>query len=164
MGSRAQNGARSFFAQRDWSIILTIGPGFSLSEQPGGARVRFDMAKIFTSVARVAAIGLTGLALAGCGYTPEQRAASGGLIGAGTGAAIAGAAGGGPGAVIASSLLGAGAGALIGANTRPAPPPVYVEGGRPPPIYVEGGRPPPRCAEFAEDAYGRPYCRTYYGY
>lgn len=101
-----------------------------------------------------AAVGLAGLSLAGCGYTPEQRAASGGLIGAGTGAAIAGAAGGSPGAVVASSLLGAGAGALIGANTRPAPPP-YAVAAYPPP-------PPGRCAEIAEDMYGRRYCRAYY--
>ena len=106
------------------------------------------MRKTMVCVALISALGV-----AGCGYTPEQRAASGGLIGAGTGAAIAGAAGGGPGAVIASSLLGAGAGALIGANTRPPPPP---------PIIVAG--PPPRCAEFAEDMYGRPYCRVRYGY
>jgi hypothetical protein len=96
------------------------------------------------------------LGVAGCGYTPEQRAASGGLIGAGTGAAIASAAGGGPGAVIAGSLLGAGTGALIGANTRPPPPPP------PPPVVVAG--PPGRCAEFAEDMYGRPYCRVRYAY
>lgn len=106
------------------------------------------------TLACVAAVATLGVA--GCGYTPEQRAASGGLIGAGTGAAIASAAGGGPGAVIASSLLGAGAGALVGANTRPPPPP-------PPPVYV-AGPPPGRCAEFAEDAYGRPYCRVRYAY
>ena len=112
------------------------------------------MRRSFSGVALVAMLG-TATILGGCGYTPEQRAASGGLIGAGTGAAIAGAAGGGPGAVIASSLLGAGAGALIGANTRPPPPP-------PPPIIIAG--PPPRCAEFVEDAYGRRYCRAYYAY
>ena len=108
------------------------------------------MRNILTAVALVATIGL-----AGCGYTPEQRAASGGLIGAGTGAALGSALGGGPGAVVAGALLGGGTGALIGANTRPAPPPVYVEARRPP---------PPRCAEFAEDPYGRPYCRAYYAY
>ena len=100
--------------------------------------------KIMTSAALVTALGL-----AGCGYTPEQRAASGGLIGAGTGAALASAAGGGVGGVVAGSLLGAGAGALIGANTRPAPPP-------PPP--------PPRCIRPGYDAYGRPVCYAYYGY
>ena len=104
------------------------------------------MRKIMVCVALV-------LGTAGCGYTPEQRATSGGLIGAGTGAAIAGAAGGGPGAVIASTLLGGATGALIGANTRPPPPPTYVVAG-----------PPPRCVEFAEDMYGRPYCRVRYAY
>jgi hypothetical protein len=105
------------------------------------------MTKLLTSVALIAAIGL-----AGCGYTPEQRASSGALIGAGSGAVLGAAAGGGPGAVIAGSLLGAGAGALIGANTRPAPPPAYL----PPP--------PPRCARFSYDPYGRPVCVAYYGY
>ncbi len=103
---------------------------------------------------KITVCAVLALCVAGCGYTPEQRAASGGLLGAGTGAAIAGAAGGGPGAVIASSLLGAGAGALIGANTRPPPPP---------PVVVVAA-PPPRCAEFAEDMYGRPYCRVRYAY
>lgn len=96
------------------------------------------------------------ITLAACGYTPEQRATSGAALGAGTGAVIAAAAGAGPGAVIASSLLGAGAGALIGANTRPPPPrPAYYIAPPPP-----GAR---RCVEFAEDMYGRPYCRAYYG-
>ena len=102
-----------------------------------------------------AAVLIAGMGLAGCGYTPEQRATSGGLIGAGTGAAIANAAGGGPGAVIAGALLGGGTGALIGANTRPPPPP--------PPRYVYAP-PPGRCAEFAEDMYGRTYCRVRYAY
>jgi hypothetical protein len=96
------------------------------------------------------------VALGGCGYTPEQRATSGAAIGAGTGAVIAAAAGAGPGAVIASSILGAGAGALIGANTRPP---------RPRPVYYIAPPPPGarRCVEFAEDIYGRRYCRAYYG-
>ena len=108
------------------------------------------MRKFLISATLVAATGL-----AACGYTPEQRAASGGLIGAGTGAAIANAAGGGPGAVIAGSLLGAGAGAAIGANTRPPPPPP------PPPYYVARRG---RCVEVAEDVYGRRYCRVYADY
>ena len=130
-------------------MILTLGgmgmPVDALGS--GGFQSSILMRKTMSCVAVLVALGM-----AGCGYTPEQRAASGGLIGAGTGAAIAGAAGGGPGAVIASSLLGAGAGALIGANTQPAPPP---------PIVVAG---PPRCAEFAEDMYGRPFCRVRYAY
>ncbi len=108
-------------------------------------------------VAPMAAAIVMGLGLAGCGYTPEQRATSGGLIGAGTGAAIASAAGGGPGAVIAGALLGGGTGALVGANTAPPPPPRYVYAPPPPP-------PPGRCAEFAEDPYGRTYCRVRYAY
>ena len=57
-----------------------------------------------TGVAPVALTVLMGMGLAGCGYTPEQRATSGGLIGASSGAAIASAAGGGPGAVIAGAV------------------------------------------------------------
>ena len=95
--------------------------------------------------------------LAGCGYTPEQRATSGAALGAGTGAVIAAAAGAGPVGVVASSLLGAGAGAVIGANTRPLPPPRPAYYVAPPPPY---GR---RCVEFAEDIYGRRYCRVFYG-
>jgi hypothetical protein len=106
-----------------------------------------------TSVALVAAIGV-----AGCGYTPEQRAASGALIGAGTGAAIASAAGGRPGAVIAGSLLGAGAGAVIGANTRPPPPPPPPPGYYPPPPGYYPPPPPPPCGRVAYDPDGRPMC------
>ncbi len=112
--------------------------------------------RTFIARAALGAALLAALATAGCGYTPEQRASSGAAIGAGTGAVVAAAAGGGPGAVIASSLLGAGAGALIGASTRPPPPPEAVA-----PVYV-AGRPP--CREFAEDMYGRPYCRVRYVY
>lgn len=109
------------------------------------------MRKVMTGVALVATIGV-----AGCGYTPEQRAASGGLIGAGTGAALGSALGRGPGAVIAGSLLGAGTGALIGASTRPAPPP--------PPVVYAPPPPPGRCVEFAEDVYGRTFCRARLAY
>ncbi|HTC10495.1 MAG TPA: hypothetical protein VK726_17160 [Acetobacteraceae bacterium] len=55
--------------------------------------------------------------LAGCGYTPGDRAASGGLMGAGAGAAIAAATGGAPlvGALVGGAV-GAGAGALTSPN------------------------------------------------
>jgi hypothetical protein len=52
--------------------------------------------------------------LAGCGYSPGDRAASGGLIGAGGGAAIAAIAGANP---LVGAAIGAGAGALAGAVT-----------------------------------------------
>ena len=51
-------------------------------------------------------------------YSPGQRAAGGGLIGAGAGAAIGGLAGGGSGA-LAGGLLGGAVGALGGAATTP---------------------------------------------
>jgi hypothetical protein len=52
--------------------------------------------------------------LAGCGYSPGQRALSGGAIGAGAGAIVGGATGMGAGT---GALIGAGAGALTGAAT-----------------------------------------------
>jgi osmotically inducible lipoprotein OsmB len=55
-----------------------------------------------------------GFGLAGCGYSQGDRAASGGLIGAGGGAAIAAATGGSP---LTGALIGGGAGALGGALT-----------------------------------------------
>jgi hypothetical protein len=53
--------------------------------------------------------------LAGCGYSPGDRAASGGLIGAGGGAAIAAIAGANP---LVGAAIGAGAGAIAGAVTN----------------------------------------------
>ena len=54
-------------------------------------------------------------------YDPAQRAVGGGLIGAGTGAAIGAAAGGGGGAALGAAIGGA-TGALVGAATTPPPP------------------------------------------
>jgi hypothetical protein len=76
------------------------------------------------------AAGLAAI-LASCNpYDPAQRAVGGGLIGAGTGAAIGAAAGGGTGAAIGAAAGGA-VGAVTGVLTTPtpaAPPP-------PPPVY-----------------------------
>jgi hypothetical protein len=58
-------------------------------------------------------LALAGLSLGACGYTPGDRAASGGLLGAGAGAGI-GALTGNAGT---GALIGAGAGALGGAAT-----------------------------------------------
>jgi hypothetical protein len=63
----------------------------------------------------VAAAGLT-LLLAACGEEPGTRAVTGGLIGAGAGAAVAGATGGNPGT---GALVGGGIGAVGGAVTAP---------------------------------------------
>jgi hypothetical protein len=58
-------------------------------------------------------VGL-GLALAGCGYSPGDRAASGGLLGAGAGAGIAAVTGGSP---LTGALIGGAVGAVGGAVT-----------------------------------------------
>ncbi len=61
-------------------------------------------------------LGTLSTTLAACGYSPGDRAASGGLIGAGTGAAIAAATGGAP---LVGALVGGAVGAVGGAATSP---------------------------------------------
>jgi hypothetical protein len=61
-------------------------------------------------------VGSLTLCLAGCGYSPGDRAASGGLIGAGAGAAIVAATGGAP---LVGALVGGAVGAVGGAVTSP---------------------------------------------
>jgi len=56
------------------------------------------------------------LALAGCGYSPGERAVTGGALGAGAGAGVAAISGGRP---LTGALIGGGAGALGGALTAP---------------------------------------------
>ena len=55
------------------------------------------------------------LVLAGCGTSPSDRAASGGLLGAGAGAVVGAAVG----APLAGAAIGGAAGALTGAATDP---------------------------------------------
>lgn len=73
-------------------------------------------------------IVVAGLGLTACTnpYDPGQRAVGGGLIGAGTGAAIGGIAGGGRGAAV-GALLGGGIGAVGGAATTPNAPQTYYQ-------------------------------------
>lgn len=61
---------------------------------------------------------LTGAALltAACGYTPGERALTGGAIGAGTGAILSDSTGGDP---VGGAIIGGIAGAAIGAVTAP---------------------------------------------
>lgn len=75
--------------------------------------------------------------IAGCTnpYDPGQRAMGGGLIGAGTGAAIGGLAGGGRGAA-AGALIGGAVGAVAGAATTPQPP-IYAPQAAPTGWYPE---------------------------
>src|SRR5579875_2802282 len=77
---------------------------------------------------------ISSLGLAGCGYTPEQRGASGAALGGATGA-------------------------VVGATTAPPPPPPPPPGYYPPPAP-----PPARCARYGYDAYGNQVCTQYYGY
>lgn len=65
------------------------------------------------------AVVAIGLALAGCNAdSADQRTLGGGLIGAGTGAAIGGIAGGGRGAAVGAAIGGI-TGAVIGRATTP---------------------------------------------
>ena len=66
------------------------------------------------SIATSLMLAALAFGLAGCGYSPGDRAASGGLLGAGGGAAIAAVTGGSP---LTGALIGGGAGALGGALT-----------------------------------------------
>jgi len=67
------------------------------------------------------------LALAGCGTDPGERALSGGLIGAGAGAAIGAATG---GSAATGALIGGAAGAVGGAATSPCDVDLNAPGGR----------------------------------
>ena len=71
---------------------------------------------------RAVVVGL-GLSVSACTnpYDPVQRTIGGGLIGAGSGAAIGAAAGGGHGAALGAAVGGA-VGAVGGLITTPAPP------------------------------------------
>jgi len=69
--------------------------------------------RMIASTALIA--GLT-LMLSACGETPGTRAVTGGLLGAGTGAAVSGIAGGNAGT---GALIGGGIGAVGGAVTAP---------------------------------------------
>ena len=70
------------------------------------------MQRITTAVAMLA----MALSLAACGHRPGDRALSGGLIGAGGGAAVAAMTGGAP---LVGAAIGGAAGALGGALTSP---------------------------------------------
>lgn len=70
------------------------------------------MRRIVTGVTLAAMV----LSLAACGHRPGDRALSGGLIGAGGGAAVAAMTGGAP---LVGAAIGGAAGALGGALTSP---------------------------------------------
>jgi predicted lipid-binding transport protein (Tim44 family) len=102
------------------------------------------MKKIALSLALATSMGLTACSDP---YDPSQRAVGGGLLGAGTGAALGGIAGGGRGAAI-GALAGGGIGALGGAATTPNRPyyqqgyqPGYDSGYQQAPAYYPQPRP-----------------------
>lgn len=74
--------------------------------------LRINLRKLLLPIAFV---GLS-LSLSGCGYSPGQRALSGGAIGAGTGAVIGAVTGTGP---AGGALIGGALGAVAGAVTNP---------------------------------------------
>jgi hypothetical protein len=67
-------------------------------------------------IAKMVMLASIGFVLASCGNRPGERALSGGLIGAGAGAAIGAVTGGNP---ATGALIGGGVGALGGAVTSP---------------------------------------------
>src|SRR3984893_10137197 len=77
------------------------------------------MKKLISSCAFVLGLAM-GVSACTDPYDPGQRAVGGGLLGAGTGAAIEGIAGGGRGAAT-GALIGGTLGALGGAATTPSP-------------------------------------------
>jgi hypothetical protein len=88
---------------------------------PWGTRITDAMIKR-QSFLRVLVVGVA-LSLSACTnpYDPVQRTIGGGLIGAGSGAAIGAAASGGHGAALGAAVGGA-VGAVGGLITTPAPP------------------------------------------
>lgn len=71
---------------------------------------------MFRSVMAASLVAGVAFGLAACGETPGTRAVTGGLIGAGTGAAVGAATGGNAGT---GALIGGGVGAVGGAVTAP---------------------------------------------
>lgn len=59
------------------------------------------------------------LTLGACGYSQQDRAASGALIGGGTGAVVGGLATDSVGGAVAGGVIGAAGGAIVGAATSP---------------------------------------------
>ena len=70
----------------------------------------------FRGIATVLVVAGLGLAVTACGYSPGDRAVSGGMLGAGAGAVIGGVTGGSP---LTGALIGGGIGAVGGAVTSP---------------------------------------------
>ncbi len=70
-------------------------------------------------MATIAIASIVGLSAAGCETQQQQRAATGGLIGAGAGALVGQAVGGNTGSTLAGAAGGAILGAVVGTATAP---------------------------------------------
>jgi len=70
-------------------------------------------------VMKIAAVSALAVALSACGYTAEQRAASGALIGAGAGALAGQALCGNTACTVVGAVAGGAGGAIIGGATAP---------------------------------------------
>jgi hypothetical protein len=81
-------------------------------ELPASSKLKVHI--MSRNIATALVLAGLGLALAGCGYNRGDRAVSGGLIGAGAGAAIGAVTGGSP---LTGALIGGGIGAVGGAVT-----------------------------------------------
>ena len=73
---------------------------------------------------RIVIAAVAAMTVAGCTMA-EQRATTGGVVGAGTGAIIGGLTTGRPGGALAGAAIGGATGAIVGAATTPAGPPAY---------------------------------------
>jgi len=104
----------------------------------------------------IAALAL-GLSACTNPYDPVQRAVGGGLLGAGSGAAIGAAAGGGPGAALGAAIGGA-TGIFGGVATTPPPPPGTYYG------YPAYGPPAYGYPGYAQPSYGYPGYSGYPAY
>jgi len=91
-----------------------------MADNEEGVRKRSIVRRLFAAAAVCALAACTNP------YDPAQRAVGGGLLGAGTGAAIGAAAAGGHGAALGAAIGGA-TGVLGGLATTP-PPPAYGYG------------------------------------
>src|SRR5260370_35564379 len=97
--------------------------------EPMGAAIINETTKGRISACAVVVGLVLGLSACTNPYDPAQRAIGGGLIGAGAGAAIGAAARGGHGAALGAAI-GGGTGAVTGIATTPPPPGYYGYGHR----------------------------------
>jgi hypothetical protein len=133
--------------ESDLSVVV-------VSSTRSTAQRRTILTRIMPYVIAALALGLSACANP---YDPVQRAVGGGLIGAGSGAAIGAAAGGGPGAALGAAI--GGTVGFLGGATSPPPPPAYGHYSYPAYGYPAYGYP-----GYAQPGYGYPGYSGYPAY